>query len=46
MAETPKPTNDHIMKMLDQILRQLENVKNSQQQLAADVHKVATTIER
>ncbi len=46
MAETPKPTNEHIIKTLDQILRQLEDVKSSQQRLAADVHKMAMTIER
>jgi len=30
MAETPKPTNEHIVRMLDQILRRLDDVKNSQ----------------
>ncbi len=45
MAQTPKPTNEHIIEMLDHILRELGSMKASHEQLAADLRKIAEKIE-
>ncbi len=37
MADTYKPTNDEIVKMLNQIVSELADVKSAQKQLATDV---------
>jgi hypothetical protein len=44
MAEAVKPTNEQIVKLLDQILSDLSEMKNGQQELAADLGKLAQTI--
>ncbi len=44
MAEGVKPTNEQIVRLLDQILRDLNEMKNGQQELAADLGKLAKTI--
>ena len=42
----PKPTNEHIIRMLDQILRELATMKERNEQLATHVRKIAETVER
>ncbi len=44
MPETVKPTNEQIVKMLDQIQRDLSEMKNGQQELSADLGELAKTI--
>jgi hypothetical protein len=39
MATTLKPTHEQIAKVLDQILRELGEIKRDQQRLAADLGK-------
>ena len=39
MATVAKPTNEHIAEMLAAILRELEELRKEQAQLAADVRK-------
>jgi hypothetical protein len=46
MATTPNPTNEQIVKVLDQILRELGNVKSGQQALAAGLSKLAQALEK
>ena len=41
MATAAKPTNEHIAEMLTQVLRELGEVKKTQDQLAADLRRVA-----
>jgi hypothetical protein len=41
VAATAKPTNEHIAEMLTQVPRELGEVKKTQDQLAADLRKVA-----
>ena len=41
VATAAKPTNQHIAEMLAQVLRELGEVKETQDQLAADLRKVA-----
>jgi hypothetical protein len=41
VAPTAKPTNEHITEMLAQVLRELGEVKKTQDQLAADLRRVA-----
>ncbi len=46
MATAQKPTNEQLVKMLDQILRDLGDVKSGQQLLVADLSKLAKRLER
>jgi hypothetical protein len=41
VATAAKPTNEHITEMLAEILRELGEVKKTQDQLAADLRDVA-----
>jgi hypothetical protein len=41
LATAAKPTNEHIAEMLTQVLRELGEVKKTQDQLAADPRRVA-----
>ena len=41
VATAVKPTNENIAEMLTQVLRELGEVKKTQDQLAADLRKVA-----
>ena len=41
MATAEKPTNERIALMLERILRELDEVKQAQDQLAADVREIA-----
>jgi hypothetical protein len=41
VATAAKPTNEHIAEMLSQVLRELGEVKKTQDQLAADLRRVA-----
>ncbi len=44
MAEAVKPTNEQIVKLLDQILSDLSELKSGQQELTADLSKLVKTI--
>ena len=46
MAEAVKPTNEQIVAMLDQIMRELSEMKDGQQELSANLGKLANSIER
>lgn len=41
MAKVAKPTNERIIEMLDQVLRELDEVKTLQAQFVADVRTPA-----
>ncbi|MFQ5554049.1 MAG: hypothetical protein ACE5GC_01600 [Acidimicrobiia bacterium] len=41
MATAAKPTNEHIAELLARVLRELGEVKKTQDQLAADLRRVA-----
>jgi hypothetical protein len=41
VATAAKPTNEHIAEMLDHVLRELSEVKRTQEQLVADL-RIAT----
>ena len=41
MTPAAKPTNEHIIQMLNEVLAELKDVKGNQKQLAKDVQKVA-----
>jgi len=41
VATAAKPTNKHIAEILSQVLRELGEVKKTQDQLAADLRRVA-----
>ena len=41
MATAAKPTNERIAEMLAEILRELDEVKKAQNQLAADLRNLA-----
>jgi len=41
VATAAKPTNEHTAEMLTQVLRELGEVKKTQDQLAADLRRVA-----
>jgi hypothetical protein len=41
VATAAKPTNENIVEMLTQVLRELGEVKKTQDQLAADLRRVA-----
>ena len=41
MAIAAKPTNERITEMLAEVLRELDEVKKAQNQLAADLRKLA-----
>ena len=41
MATAEKPTNEHITQLLERILRELDEVKKTQDQLAANVREIA-----
>ena len=41
VATAAKPTNEHIAEMLDQVLRELSEVKRTQEQLVADLRRAA-----
>ena len=43
MAETNKSTNDLIVAKLDQVLRELSELRHEQQRLSTSVAKLATT---
>ena len=42
MAEAVKPTNEEIVKMLEQVLRDLDDIKSRQQELSADIDKLSS----
>ena len=44
VATDAKPTNEQIAEMLSQVLRELGEVKRTQDQLAADLRRVAQSI--
>ena len=44
VATAVKPTNEQIVEMLSQVLRELGKVKKTQDQLAADLRRVAQSI--
>jgi hypothetical protein len=44
VATSVKPTNEQIAEMLSQVLRELSEVKKTQDQLAADLRRVAQSI--
>lgn len=46
MAEAVKPTNEQIVEMLDQIMRELSEMKDGQKELSANLDKLANSIER
>lgn len=41
VAAAAKPTNEHIIDMLGQVLRELDDIKKTQQQLVADLSQAA-----
>lgn len=41
MAKAAKPTNERIAEMLAEVLRELDEVKKTQNQLAADLRNLA-----
>jgi hypothetical protein len=41
VAAAAKPTNEHIIEMLGQVLRELDDIKKTQQQLVADLRQAA-----
>jgi len=46
MAATPKPTNEHLAAILEQIRRELRDLAGDQHKLAADVDRLARALER
>ncbi len=46
MAEAPRPTNGQIVELLEQVLSELRDVKDGQQQLAADLSTLAESAAR
>lgn len=44
MAEAAKPTNEQIVAMLDQVLRDLDEMRKGQQALAAGLDELAKAI--
>ncbi len=44
MAVAAKPSNEEIVKLIDQILSDLSELKSGQQELTADLSKVVKTI--
>ncbi len=41
MSSGTNPTNEHIVRLLNDVLAELKDVKGNQKQLAKDVQKVA-----
>ena len=44
MATGEEPTNQHVVRMLDQILRELSDVKKRQDRLAADLDRIGKAL--
>lgn len=46
MAQAVKPTNEQIVRLLDQLLVELRELRRDHDALSADIGKLAATIER
>lgn len=46
MTEAVNPTNEHIAKMLNEILHRLSELKSDQEQLSVNVGKLSQALER